>query len=720
MYQYNLDDYTKRKAKITKPIKLIELFGGYGSQALALEKIGADFKSHHLCEWEPEAVRSYHVIHYPNDTKDYSESLTKEEVCSYLEKTGISFDGKTPATIDMLMRRNETKLREYYNSYIVTHNLGSIISTKGTDLEITEPEKYTYMLTYSWPCFVSNSLVLTKKGYKKINEVKVGDYVLTHTGIYRKVLNTYINGIKPTCRIVGNFGEVRCTYNHRFFVRTMVDGKLDKAVWKEAAILTRNDFLALPIPKKEVVPKWGGLSSYIKENKYEVKDNLSEIIKTENFWYLMGAYVANGDNDIFCKIKCDKQKMTALEERISGMIDYQIKGDCIYIDSLEFNIFLKEYNSDIKNINNTIINLPIPLLKAFLEGILQKNNKHNKYYKFKSDNKSFIYALGMCILKVYKKAFQITEQKDGYYLVYKGNKSSNMFCDDDYCYCKFKELIPSEPDTVYDIEVDKDHSLTVQNMIVHNCQSLSVAGKMDGMKEGSGTASSMLWEVKRLLSELHDNNKPLPQILFAENVKQVLSKKNSNKEELEKWINFLNNLGYTSYYKVLNAKDYGVPQNRERFFMFSFLGDYMYHFPEPEELKVCAKDILESNVDEKYFIKTEKAEKLINELIEREVLEDTKTNHIVKVGNLNTKFQQTGRVYGEFGIMPTLSTCSGGGQVPKILQSSCIGAIRNRNALNPNKHKDMSILKPRIELNKHNVSNTITTVQKDNIVLHCN
>ena len=753
MYQLSIFDLNKEEAKIKNPVRLIELFGGYGSQALALEKLGVNFTSHHLCEWEPDSVRSYHALHYPDNDIDYSEGLTKQQISQYLASTGISFDGVKPATVDMIMRKKEEKIRAYYNSYIVTHNLGSIVTTKGTDLGITDTDKYTYLMTYSWPCFTSDTLVFTKKGYKKINEVQVGDAVLTHTGLYKKVTNTFINGIKPTCRVVGNFGEVRCTYNHRFYVRTMVDGVLDKPVWKEAGSLTRNDYLAIPIEKNEILPKWGGVSSYVKENKYVLRDNLSAKIKTEDFWYIMGAYVANGENDLFLKITCDNQKLKAVEERVKKLFTYKIKDNSIYIDSMELTIFLKEYNSDIKNINRTIINLPCNLLQAFIEGLMQRNNKHNKYYKFTSDSKAFIYALSLCILKVYRRAYNVTEHKNGYTLVYKGTNSSNMFCDDNYCYCKFKELIPSDPDTVYDIEVEKYHSLTVQNVIVHNCQSLSVAGKMEGMKEGSGTVSSMLWEVKRLLKELHDAGKPLPQVLFAENVKQVLSKKNGNKQELDKWISFLESLGYNNYYSVLNAKNYGIPQNRERFFMFSFLDNFTYRFPEPIPLEKCSKDYLEENVDDKYFLKNEKANELLQNLANKEIIDKycictgnnieprikdnvstittakrgiskrSTESMIVEVGNLNETYKQTGRVYSEKGIVPTITTNGGGGHIPKFMtceeppKEFLFGAIRNRNADNPNNRKDMTNLKPRVELNKENMCNTITTVPKDTIVV---
>ena len=135
------------------------------------------------------------------------------------------------------------------------------------------------------------------------------------------------------------------------------------------------------------------------------------------------------------------------------------------------------------------------------------------------------------------------------------------------------------------------------------CQDLSLAGEMKGMKKGSGTRSGLLWEVERLLNECVE----LPQILVMENVKQVIS--NKNKPDFDAWRESLRQLGYESQYQVLNAKDYGVAQNRERCFMVSWLrsefGNVTYTFPEPIPLKKRLRDYLEDEVDEKYYLAEE-------------------------------------------------------------------------------------------------------------------
>lgn len=128
------------------------------------------------------------------------------------------------------------------------------------------------------------------------------------------------------------------------------------------------------------------------------------------------------------------------------------------------------------------------------------------------------------------------------------------------------------------------------------CQDLSLAGKQKGMKKGTQTRSGLLWEVERLLKGC----KELPQVLLMENVPQVHSFKNY--EDFKDWQNFLSNLGYQNTWADLNAKNYGIPQNRNRTFMVSILGNSFYEFPEPFPLKLKLGDYLEPVVDEKYYL----------------------------------------------------------------------------------------------------------------------
>jgi len=132
------------------------------------------------------------------------------------------------------------------------------------------------------------------------------------------------------------------------------------------------------------------------------------------------------------------------------------------------------------------------------------------------------------------------------------------------------------------------------------CQDLSLAGLRKGIKVG--TRSGMLFEVERILDELKTAH-TLPTVLLMENVPQVHGA--GNEEAFRNWMLKLESLGYSNYWKDLIATDYGIPQTRNRTFMVSILGEYNYSFPTPVSLKIRLKDMLEDNVDEKYYLSDE-------------------------------------------------------------------------------------------------------------------
>lgn len=172
-------------------------------------------------------------------------------------------------------------------------------------------------------------------------------------------------------------------------------------------------------------------------------------------------------------------------------------------------------------------------------------------------------------------------------------------------------------------DISKVESLDYADLWTYSfpCTDISLAGKQEGLtdKTGKPTRSGLLFEVERLLKKsVEDGNQP--KYLLLENVKNLVGKK--FKPDFDKWLSTLEDLGYNNYWKVLNAKDYGVPQNRERVFVVSIRKDvdtHGYTFPEPFKLNRRLKDVLETNVDEKYYLKQELVETFIKRLAKREV-----------------------------------------------------------------------------------------------------
>lgn len=191
------------------------------------------------------------------------------------------------------------------------------------------------------------------------------------------------------------------------------------------------------------------------------------------------------------------------------------------------------------------------------------------------------------------------------------------------------------------------------------CQDISIAGKQVGIIKGK-TRSGLMYEMLRIAGSVR------PRMVIAENVKNILSTR--HRKQFEEYIQTMFQLGYVSTWKVLDAKDFGVPQHRERVFIVSERDDIAYpryEFPKPIPLTKKLKDVLEENVDQKYFLRDDQVKGMV------------KTNSKNVVGKLNIKgIDQVRRVYSKDGIAPTLSTMQGGNRQPKIIDD----CYKNRDA----------------------------------------
>lgn len=267
-------------------------------------------------------------------------------------------------------------------------------------------------------------------------------------------------------------------------------------------------------------------------------------------------------------------------------------------------------------------------------------------------------------------------------------------------------------------EWDKDVECDI---IMHGspCQDFSVAGKGAGGDEGSGTRSSLMYETLRIVENLR------PPIVIWENVKNILSKK--HRHNFDNYLNKMEELGYRNYYQVLNAKDYGVPQNRERVFTISLLDNKLiydaynarvradqdtigtlttncgsgsnragwkiiekgFEFPAPFPLAVKLKDVLENEVDEKYYLSDEQVSRF-------------------KYSSFNqakTRLQK--KEYCDALLARDFKD-------PKLVN---IDASRGRNPDNPSDRTAGCPTEQRLEINKNGTSNSLTSVQKDNLVV---
>lgn len=151
------------------------------------------------------------------------------------------------------------------------------------------------------------------------------------------------------------------------------------------------------------------------------------------------------------------------------------------------------------------------------------------------------------------------------------------------------------------------------------CQDISIAGKQKGFTDSDGnrTRSGLFFEALRII----ENTKP--KYAIAENVKALTSKKFAT--EFNIVLNSLEQAGYNNYWHVLNAKDYGIPQNRERVFIISIRKDIdkgVFNFPSPQELKLCVKDLLEEEVESKYYMYNTRTAELIKQIISKVTIDN--------------------------------------------------------------------------------------------------
>lgn len=315
------------------------------------------------------------------------------------------------------------------------------------------------------------------------------------------------------------------------------------------------------------------------------------------------------------------------------------------------------------------------------------------------------------------------------------------------------------------------------DLIVHGspCQDYSNAGLRKGGDKGSGTRSSLMWHTVDIVKH------KLPKYILWENVKGVLSK--INHHNFDKYISDLETLGYKNFYTVLDAKNFGVPQHRERIFVLSVLDqNFDYTFPTGFPLDKVIGDVLEETADPSLYLTNDRAKMCLENIT---IVSKRDPDKIIKLAGLYDKEDRThqaGSIYDTNGISPSITTCLGGHRMPLVLDDisiqikqatkkgyiemdpdgicdlsypssktrrgrvqdngkvsptiaavnqdlyviqykdkkvplPCIVASRGRNPENPSDRRSGIPTVQMLEPNTNQISNTITTVQKDNYIL---
>ena len=788
------------------------------------------------CDLDKDSVLSYAAMRYnlEEEMKNF-DFPSKEEMVATLQEKNVGLDFKTgKQTINN--KTNIDKLKLYYLADHLGKNLG--------DISKVEKLPYADLVTYSFPCFVPGTMVLTDNGYKNIEDIQEGDMVLTHTNQYQKVVkpmknycNSYVYKINAMCS-----DPIYTTEEHPFYVRKKYykysldcvyeNGKekrqrlFTEPEWIKAKDLTKDYYVGIAINQKSEIPKWDGMTFHWSDGRGDRHSNkLGQYMDKRDFWWIIGRYLGDGwlvdgygkNPSYGIKICCannETKEITTVLDRL-GMhytTSTERTVNKIQLSSKELYTFCSQFGRGAanKHLTSVILNLPTDLLKSFLDGYISADGSftQNKY-KVTSVSKELIYGIGQCVAKAYHTPFSVykvtrpktcviegrtVNQKDSYDLTFMldRQRAAQAFYEDGYIWCHINSITTEDYDGyVYNMEVENDNSYVVQNIIVHNCTDLSVAGKGEGMVNkcdtcgyswpidfsnveetvicpecgatvSSSTRSGLLGQVQRLLSVAKENN-TLPKYLLLENVKNLVGKKFIG--QFEAWVKWLDSIGYNTSWKVLNGKHYDIPQNRERVFAISIRKDIdtkSFIFPETIPLTTRLKDMLEKNVDERFYLPDDRIEKILNSSFMQEkkfkCLSETEDTSPIRIGNIYDENYGTGyagNVWDTNGVSPTLQTAQGGNRMPLVLDEikvvgnympsnhdasrvvdidgiaptvkenhgtvtaiaePFIVASRGRNPGNPSDRTVGAPTEQRLEPNFSGCTNTLTSVQKDNYV----
>lgn len=482
-------------------------------------------------------------------------------------------------------------------AYSVIHNVSEDLNLNDVTKIDTSKLKDIDLITYGFPCVPKGYLVQTANGLKPIEDVTTDDHVLTHKNQYKKVLKTMSRISDHIYTINGVGCKIKLTDEHPLYIY-----RNGEFVW---------------VQTKDLNPATDRIVYNI--NTRSIRKDISN----DTLW-LLGRYFADGYKEnhtpfrpIFC---IGKTKTSEFEERVKDFKHNKVHGErsCVEYRVTDERItsLIDELKTGAANkeIPNWVIDLPLDQLSAFYAGYFSGDGharKDRNTMMMSTVSKKLCFGLMQIIIKLFNKvptlSIRVDNRKESYNDVYtlqfSPNAKNQLVIDDHIC-VDIKSVTRDQRDIeVFNIEVADDNSYTVNNVIVHNCQDISQAGHQKGFFDNNGnvTRSGLFFEALRIIIDTQ------PKVAIAENVKALTTKKFA--DEFGIVLHGLDNAGYNNYWAVLNAKDYGIPQNRERVFIVSIrkdIDDGSFRFPSSIPLELRLKDVLEKDVDEKFYLKDTK------------------------------------------------------------------------------------------------------------------
>lgn len=544
-----------------KSLTVNELFSGIGAQYRGIQETGVyACKVNCTSEIDATAIIGYATLHC-GLTLQLLENYTYPEhstMCDELNKLGVQKKVSEPT--DWHKVQDIAYVRKVWLSCKLSKNCGDISKVEA----LSEADLWTY----SFPCFPMGTLVYTIDGYKPIEELSVGSFVLTHKGRYRKVTHTSVNMTDALYTLSLRNGEsLKTTERHPFYVK---ENDRAEPKWVYAAEIQPGWFVATPLTQSEGIP--------------EIP---LDLIFSKELCQFFAYYVRYGlptteDKVTLYNVGTD---MSYILNCLNWLgVQHRVFDDNVSVEKQGLGTFCTEFGKDFSNRHLTryIMNLPLQYLRSFLSAFLRSEKP--------VQSRILAYDISACIHNAYQRCCSVVACANTYYVK---DTVGVVFDTGAYLWREIDGVAKNECSCpVYNLTVSDDNTYVVQNIAVHNCQDLSGIGKQEGIKQG--TRSGLLLEVGRLLQTAKVQG-ILPKYLLMENVPNLLRRKHI--EAYKRWLLFLDELGYDTYTKVISGIDCNVPQNRRRCFGISVLRGTLkkpYEFPESLPLQRHLCDLLEN------------------------------------------------------------------------------------------------------------------------------
>jgi DNA (cytosine-5)-methyltransferase 1 len=496
------------------------------------------------------------------------------------------------------------------------------------------------ILLGGFPCFIADTTVLTSEGLKPIQDVKIGELVLTHKQRWKRVLSIMKKDNAPTMIIKGQGScGIETTSEHPFYVRSRQNKNNGKkhwrefsdAQWKEAENLTTNHFWASPtVFPVLTIPDIEYASLELKNNTTNINKFGEKIldlkIESREFMYFIGRWIGDGwlgtgprkgrsennrvaniflcssyeeENEVEEILKSINLSFTKVRERT--VLKYII-GSKPLTKWLETNF--GRYASG-KKIPGWVFGMSHELKQSLFDGYMSADG-HTSYQKkgngrvrrLSSINKNLLMSFRLLLSSLEITTSLHETKKSPTYVIedrivkhiysltaYDDNRSA--FFDNNILWGKIRSIMDTDDlKTVYNIEVEEDNSYVADGIIVHNCQPFSAIGSRKGFQSTQGT---LFFNIASIIDA------KAPRAFLLENVKNFKSHDGGKTYEVVEAT--LNELGYHVHTKILNALDYGLPQKRERTIIVGFKHKVDFKFPDPLGSPPSLSTILEPEAD---------------------------------------------------------------------------------------------------------------------------